>query len=74
MEKITITVDEVRRRLQQQVELYGSQTAAAQHLGVSLAYLNDVIRGKREPGEKLLTPIGIQKVVIYQEMQVTSNA
>ena len=74
MEKITITVDEVRRRLQQQVDLNGSQTATAQRLGVSLAYLNDVIRGKREPGEKLLTPIGIHKVVIYQEMQVKSNA
>lgn len=74
MEKITITVDEVRRRLQQQVDSHGSQTAAAQHLGVSLAYLNDVIRGRREPGEKLLTPIGIQKVTIYQEIQAVKNA
>lgn len=74
MEKTTITVDEVRRRLQQQIDLNGSQTATAQRLGVSLAYLNDVIRGKREPGEKLLTPIGIQKVIIYQEVQVTPNA
>ncbi len=73
MKKTTITIDEVRRRLQQQIDLHGSQTAAARNLGVSLAYLNDVIRGRREPGEKLLTPIGIQKVVIYQEMQVASN-
>ena len=40
-------------------EKYGSQSAAATYLGVSDAYLSDVLAGKREPGGKILTGLGL---------------
>lgn len=44
----------------------GSQSAAAKRLGVSGAYLSDVKNGRREPGEKLLTALGLKRVVSYE--------
>ena len=46
-----------------------SQAAFAKGLGVSSSYLNDVIRGRRRPGPKLLKALGIQRVVSYRPVK-----
>ncbi len=39
---------------------------AALDLGVSSAYLHDVINGRRDPGKSILQPLGLRKVVTYE--------
>lgn len=46
---------------------HGSQRAAAQAWGISAPYLTDVLKGRREPGAKLLQALGIRKEVTYVE-------
>jgi transcriptional regulator with XRE-family HTH domain len=46
-----------------------SGSAVAKELGVSPAYLSDVMRGKREPGPKILEPLGLVRVVTYRRKQ-----
>jgi len=48
------------------VKQAGSQTVAAKRLGVSGAYLSDVIHERREPGEKILSALGLKRVVNYE--------
>lgn len=43
-----------------------SQKSLANELGVSEAYLSDVINGRRDAGDKLLKPLGIERVVTYK--------
>jgi len=51
--------------LQRQVEVYGSQKALAERIGVSPQYLGDILLARREPGESILGFLGMQKVVSY---------
>jgi DNA-binding transcriptional regulator YdaS (Cro superfamily) len=51
------------------VKRAGSQRLAAQQLGVSDAYLCDVKKGRRDPGPKLLTALGLRRVVEYERAQ-----
>lgn len=44
----------------------GGQKILAQKLGVSEAYLSDVINGRREPADKLLSALGMERVVTYR--------
>lgn len=52
---------EMRRR----IRAAGSQKAWAQAIGVSEAYLSDVLNGRRDPGESILGPLGLRKEVRY---------
>jgi transcriptional regulator with XRE-family HTH domain len=62
-----MNVKQVRERIQNKVKQLGSQKAVAKACGVSLQYLNDVIHGRREPGESLLEGLGLKKKVEYME-------
>lgn len=44
----------------------GLQLGFAQDNDLSAAYVNDVLRGRREPGQKILDALGIEKVVSYR--------
>jgi transcriptional regulator with XRE-family HTH domain len=44
----------------------GSQHSYAKKLGISGAYLSDVIHGKTVPGPKLLRALGLTKEVTYR--------
>jgi transcriptional regulator with XRE-family HTH domain len=50
-------------------EAAGSQKAAAKRLGVSEQYLCDVLKGRREPGKKLLDALGYRRVVVYEQVR-----
>lgn len=49
--------------LERRKEKAGSWRALARELGVSAAYMSDVVRGNREPGDSILRPLGLRKVV-----------
>jgi len=43
----------------------GGQSNFARAHGVSTAYVNDVLQGRREPGKKILDALGFEKQVFY---------
>jgi phage portal protein BeeE len=44
-----------------------NQRTAAKELGVSPQYLNDVLNGRRAPGEKLTRAMGYSRLTYYQQ-------
>ena len=62
----TVTIPQ---KLSEWAERLGSQRALAKELGVSEPYLSDVIRGRREPGPKLLKARGLERVVDYRAVK-----
>ena len=59
----------VIRKLQAIIEAEGTQKAAAEVLGVSQQYLTDLLKGRRDPGAKILTKLGLESRVTYQVRQ-----
>lgn len=60
----------VRCTLERMAKQDGSQKALAGALGVSESYLSDVILGRREPGDKLLDAMGLERVVTYRNKEM----
>lgn len=48
------------------ITVAGSQAAYAEQLGISPQYLCDVLYGRREPGDKMLIGMGLQRIVKYR--------
>jgi transcriptional regulator with XRE-family HTH domain len=44
----------------------GTQKALAERLGISESYLADVLGGRKDPGEAILEPLGLERVVTYR--------
>lgn len=44
----------------------GDQKTLAKQLGVSQGYLSDVLLGRREPADKILTRLGLRRVVTFE--------
>ena len=61
---------DVIARLREAIAAAGSQRAYAQAHNISEQYLSDVVRGRREPGQKILDALGIERVITYQEKPV----
>lgn len=61
-----LTEQEVMDRLRAAVAAAGSQRAYAEQIGVSQTYLSDVLTGNRTPGEKILTALGLEAVMMYR--------
>ena len=55
------------------INVMGSQKAVAKHLGVSEMYLCDVLKYRREPGEKILKPLGYEKVIRYRKIKESKD-
>ncbi len=51
--------------LRQRAKRAGSQQALAEALGVTPAYLSDVLGGRREPGPKILEVLRLRRQVVY---------
>lgn len=62
-----MTKNELIQYLQRMADEAGSQKDLASRLGVSAAYLGDVLHGRREPGDKILLALGLERVVTYRE-------
>ncbi len=63
-----MTKTELLQYIQRLVDEAGSQKDLAEKLGVSAAYLSDVLQGKREPAGKLLDALGVERVVTYRKV------
>lgn len=50
-----------------------SQKALATELGISQQYLCDVLAGRREPGDGILAPLGLEKVTCYRRKKSTQS-
>lgn len=48
-------------------EMPGSQISRAKKLGISPAYLCDLLKGKRQPGPKLLEALGLEIVYVRRK-------
>lgn len=55
----------VIRKIEQIIEMHGTQKGAAQFLGISQQYLTDLLKGRRDPGSKILDKLGLESTVIY---------
>ena len=60
-----LTTDDVRRLLREHTDV-ASQKHWAAEAGVSAAYVNDVLQGRREPGQAICDALGIERIVTYR--------
>ncbi len=61
-----MTKEQLIEYLKQQAVEAGGQKILAERLEVSQAYLSDVINGRREPADKLLSALRMEQVVTYR--------
>lgn len=52
------------KELEKHVRKSGSQKASAASLGISTQYLNDLLRGRREASDNVLSKMGLRRVVV----------
>ena len=57
---------EIYHRLMRDARKLGSQRALAARIGISPAYLSDVIRGRRNAGPAITKYLGIERRVTYR--------
>ncbi len=57
----------VYARLRAAVKQAGDQQTYARQIGISPAYLSDVLNARREPGDSILSALGLRKQVRYVE-------
>lgn len=62
-----MTNDDVIRLLWQHVHKYGQQAILAKKIGITPAYLHDVLNGRREPAGKILEYLELKRVVTYEK-------
>lgn len=61
-----LTEQEVRGRLRAAITEAGGQRAFAAAHGFTVAYVNDVVHGRRALADRILGAIGVERKVIYQ--------
>lgn len=61
-----LTGRDVMRLLQESVNL-SSQKQVAVLIGVSPQFINDVLRGRRDPGDKVAGYFGLKRKVVFVE-------
>lgn len=59
------TIDALRHTLKARSKALGSERKLAEQLGVSYSYMNDLVRGKRRPGRKVLGALGLREERMY---------
>jgi hypothetical protein len=60
-----LTVDQVRELLRKGCEEAGGQSAWARKHGLAQPFVSDVLKGKREPGDKLCKALGIEREIRF---------
>lgn len=64
-----MNISDVQRKLRWACSYAGSQKRVAEIAGVSPQYISDVLNGKREPGQAILTYLRLERVVSYREVE-----
>lgn len=65
--KKRLTLQDVIELIRGEAEKTGSQKELAKKLDVSAQYISDILNGRREPGDAILKPLGLHKVVTYEQ-------
>lgn len=65
--KKTMNVEQVRSLMKKQQGERSLRTFA-RDLGITPAYLSDLYLGRRDPGEKVLSKLNIQRRIIYEQV------
>lgn len=60
---------DLRADLQQLVNRMSTQKALAKKIGISPAYLNDILMGRRGLSPKVVKFLGYEKIVCYKVIQ-----
>jgi DNA-binding transcriptional regulator YdaS (Cro superfamily) len=68
-----MNIESVQKRLRAIISLHAIKGQAAISLGVSHAYLSQVITGKRPIGPKLLKGMGIEAVTTYRYIKTEAG-
>jgi DNA-binding transcriptional regulator YdaS (Cro superfamily) len=68
-----LTASDVRREIMEEVADWGSQKAVAKRIGVSPAYLSDVLLCRREPGPKIASYFDLEPVTLYRALSNVSR-
>lgn len=63
-----LTETQVIERLRAACAAAGGQKAFAKAHGLTPGYVHDVLHSKRAPADRILAALGIERVVIYQEI------
>ena len=61
-----MTKSEFMLFLHDKIREAGDQKTLAKQLGVSQSHLSDVLNGRREPADKILTGLGLRRVVTFE--------
>lgn len=61
-----VTQAEILDTIRQMVSKWGSQKAVADHLGISNAYMSDILNGNRDISTAVARRLGYTKVVKYK--------
>ena len=68
-----MTLDAFLACLAIEVQRCGSQKAFAHAHNLSEQYLSEVLRGSRQPGQKILDAMGYERVVSYEQKKRISR-
>ena len=61
---MTMDVDDVKNMLR--IATGHNRAAWARSRGVSPQYVNDILAGRRPPGDSVLEALGVERVTVYQ--------
>jgi transcriptional regulator with XRE-family HTH domain len=61
-----MTSEQVRNLMRARIKKVGLAQDWAREIGVSPQYVSDVLRGHREPGQKILDALGLVVVTDYR--------
>lgn len=61
-----MTPNEIRSTLERLCREAGGQREFAKRTGLSSSYVNKVINGLAQPGNGILEPLGLERIVIYR--------
>ena len=60
--------DDVLEAIRSRAKIAGSLRALAREWSVSHAYISDVLRREKPPGDALLRPLGLKAVTYYERV------
>jgi hypothetical protein len=62
--------DKMFRLVDEYTQMCGSQKNAADDIGISYSYLNDILSGRRKVGPKVAKYFGYKPVTVFQEIMM----
>lgn len=68
-----MTLDDVLNLLLAECEKAEGRKRWAEAHKLSPAYVSDVLNRRREPGKKILTALGVEKVVSYRKVRAAAQ-